>query len=688
MFKSYIINAKEPNKGAINFSELLDAPAGKHGFLGTTEDGHLAFEDGKRFRIIGTSMVKSGCLPEHDVAECVAERLSSNGINMVRMHYADGICDVGNYDGNELLLIDYSKGNSRELNEVALEHLDYFIYQLKQRGIYVQLDTFVGRNWQPEGDGLDYPDTFPENWAPKNSNIFNRRMIELQKEFDVKFLTHFNPYTGLRYVDDPAIAVVQVMNENSMLWDFGANFNLDTLGPNYKRELQKKWTAWLKKKYGTNEALKEAWTDMFGVCALEVVENVDFSVQLPAQIWQTNKVVGSEHDAAQYQSDSQTRMSDFVEFLIETENAFTKEMYDHLRSIGVKCGINTTNLIRGAANVYTSTRNCTVQEHDAYYNHPYCGFSPPAKVSRIPMVEIDPRANVTGSSPSSRRATSPMRTAPAVCELEGPTIIGPIRSKISISASVGVIWILYPTCAAFSTLHLPKHLTAQTVDYLLFKPADVALRDAHHVGHLLLRVLAGAGQPKAHEDYRFFALVQAVDGRHKHLPVGVIFQRARHFVLVCAENVREQQLVAVPVGLQRLVQADLGALRAYLAQIHQDLILDAARGVGRKLYLLAGIEGVHGLDKPDGADGYQILDVDACVLKALRNIHYKAQIVLDKLAPRGVIAAFQTGDALVLLGLFQWWRQCVAAADVKNRGRLQTEYGQNSLAEKEDLRFT
>lgn len=396
MFKSYIINAKEPNKGAINFSELLDAPAGKHGFLGTTEDGHLAFEDGKRFRIIGTSMVKSGCLPEHDVAECVAERLSSNGINMVRMHYADGICDVGNYDGNELLLIDYSKGNSRELNEVALEHLDYFIYQLKQRGIYVQLDTFVGRNWQPEGDGLDYPDTFPENWAPKNSNIFNRRMIELQKEFDVKFLTHFNPYTGLRYVDDPAIAVVQVMNENSMLWDFGANFNLDTLGPNYKRELQKKWTAWLKKKYGTNEALKEAWTDMFGVCALEVVENVDFSVQLPAQIWQTNKVVGSEHDAAQYQSDSQTRMSDFVEFLIETENAFTKEMYDHLRSIGVKCGINTTNLIRGAANVYTSTRNCTVQEHDAYYNHPYCGFSPPAKVSRIPMVEIDPRANVTG----------------------------------------------------------------------------------------------------------------------------------------------------------------------------------------------------------------------------------------------------------------------------------------------------
>ena len=37
----------------------------------------------------------------------------------------------------------------------------------------------------------------------------------------------------------------------------------------------------------------------------------------------------------------------------------------------------------------------------------------------------------TGSSPSSVRAMLPMRTAPAVWELDGPTITGPRISKIS-----------------------------------------------------------------------------------------------------------------------------------------------------------------------------------------------------------------------------------------------------------------
>ena len=404
MFRKYLMDGLEPNQGAINFSELLDAPAGKHGFL-RGRDGGLYFEDGVKLRVVGTSMVGSGCVPNHDTAEIVAERIASSGLNLVRMHYADGMCDVGEEPGSEMRLIDYSQSNSRNLNEEALERLDYFIYQLKQRGVYVQLDTFVGRNWMPEGDELDYPDTFASNWAPKQCNIFNRRMIELQKEYQTKLLTHMNRYTGLRYVDDPAIAIVQMMNENTLLWDFGANFNIDTIGPGYRRELQEKWRLWLKKKYGTNEALIEAWTDLNGVCCKQEVEHLDFAVQIPSEPYHSYDVFGAEHDAPQKSNLAQPRMSDFVAFLIDTENAFTAEILQHLRSIGVKCGINTTNLIRGAAHVYTSTRNCDVQEHDAYYNHPYCGFAPPAKVSSKPMVEIDPRGAFTGQFTSNNLIT-------------------------------------------------------------------------------------------------------------------------------------------------------------------------------------------------------------------------------------------------------------------------------------------
>ena len=97
----------------------------------------------------------------------------------------------------------------------------------------------------------------------------------------------------------------------------------------------------------------------------------------------------------------------------------------------------------------------------------------------------------------------------------------------------------------------------------------------------------------------------------------VVLERAADLVLVRAEDLGQQQLVSVPVGVERLVEAHLRALAADLAQIHQYLVFDAAAGVGRKLYVLAGVKRVDGLDKPDRADGYQILKVYPGVFKAL-----------------------------------------------------------------------
>ena len=47
MIQSVKIGKKQTNQGAMNFSNLLDAPAGKHGFI-RAEKGHLYFEDGVR----------------------------------------------------------------------------------------------------------------------------------------------------------------------------------------------------------------------------------------------------------------------------------------------------------------------------------------------------------------------------------------------------------------------------------------------------------------------------------------------------------------------------------------------------------------------------------------------------------------------------------------------------------------
>lgn len=46
------INKTNPNKGVLDYSYLLDAPAGKHGFV-TTRNGHFYFEGGVRAKFLG-----------------------------------------------------------------------------------------------------------------------------------------------------------------------------------------------------------------------------------------------------------------------------------------------------------------------------------------------------------------------------------------------------------------------------------------------------------------------------------------------------------------------------------------------------------------------------------------------------------------------------------------------------------
>lgn len=390
MRRPYQMDGRRPNTGALDFSGLLDPPAGRHGFL-QAKGERLIFEDGTPLRVFGTSMVGLGCCPDHDTAEAVAARVASAGLNLVRMHYADGSLTLGDQT-TEGGLIDYSSGSSRVLSEDGLERLDYFIAQLNSRGVYVQLDTFVGRNFKPEGDGLDYPDTFPESWAIKEVSIFNRRMIELQKEYDRALLGHVNRYKGLRYADDPGIAVVQVMNENSLLWDFGADFNITMIPPGYQKELRERWRAFLKQKYGTQEGLRKAWTNQDGVCALLEMEEIDYRVEIPTDPYFTNRPVGTAHTTPYRSVNSPVRTRDYLAFLMELENSFNKEMYDFLRGeLGLKCCINTTNLIRGAANAYTANLYCDLAENDAYYNHPRYGFAPPASCHTTPMYTTDPR---------------------------------------------------------------------------------------------------------------------------------------------------------------------------------------------------------------------------------------------------------------------------------------------------------
>ncbi|MBI4603067.1 MAG: hypothetical protein HY721_14005 [Planctomycetes bacterium] len=46
--------------------------------------------------------------------------------------------------------------------------------------------------------------------------LFHPELIEAHRRYAAGLLTHRNPYTGRRYVDEPALAMVEVTNEDSL----------------------------------------------------------------------------------------------------------------------------------------------------------------------------------------------------------------------------------------------------------------------------------------------------------------------------------------------------------------------------------------------------------------------------------------------------------------------------------------
>ncbi|MCR4412676.1 MAG: hypothetical protein NUV77_09655 [Thermoguttaceae bacterium] len=126
----FVISYDAP-ENAVNVSSWLARPAGKQGFI-RTQNGRLVNDAGP-VRFWATNLCFEACFPPREQAERVAARLARLGVNCVRMHHMDNRSIWG--DSPNKLTIDPKK----------LERLDYLIYQLKEHGIYTNLNLHVSR---------------------------------------------------------------------------------------------------------------------------------------------------------------------------------------------------------------------------------------------------------------------------------------------------------------------------------------------------------------------------------------------------------------------------------------------------------------------------------------------------------------------------------------------------------------
>jgi len=205
---------------------VLEPPAGIHGFNAVAKR-HFSFTDGTRARFWGTNLCFNASFPEYDQAEILAERIAFFGFNAVRLLHMDYSFEP---DG-------IFEGTSGRLSANQLKKLDYFIFQLKQRGIYVDMCLLSSRSFT-EADGV--PAAALLGRGAKGTAIFDPTLITLQKQYALDLLTHLNPYTKMRYCDDPAIALVEINDDNTL-----AGFKPSTLPEYYKKEYNEMLDIWL-----------------------------------------------------------------------------------------------------------------------------------------------------------------------------------------------------------------------------------------------------------------------------------------------------------------------------------------------------------------------------------------------------------------------------------------------------------
>ncbi len=224
----FAVTDLDTTRNEIDLSFLNEDIAGASGFV-SVENGHFVTGSGKRVRFFGTNLTFSSCFPEKETATSIAARLSKMGMNVVRFHHLDMRATPAGIWDSTMLKFDPSQVNK----------LDWLIYQLKMHGIYSNINLHVSRTYP----GSDF-DTNLFRFG-KSLDHFYPLFIEMQKEYARELLTHENPYTGTRYIEEPAIAFVELNNENSLLSNWKQLAQLDG---ELKNSLLQQWRAFLQTK--------------------------------------------------------------------------------------------------------------------------------------------------------------------------------------------------------------------------------------------------------------------------------------------------------------------------------------------------------------------------------------------------------------------------------------------------------
>ncbi len=242
----------------LDLSHLNEVPAGKHGRVRRTTDG-ADFADGRgerlRFWGVNTGLQRKddmGRLREH------ARWLAKRGVNMVRHHG-----HLPPKDGQPLT----------DVHQPDIDAAWRLVAAMRDHGIYTTLSPYWASHTKMDPAwGLD---------DSGNGNLtgllfFDPKLQAAYKGWLRALLAPANPHTGVPLAKDPAVALIQIQNEDSLLfWTEGS------IKGAQRAKLARLFATWLVKKYGSLDKATAQWGGPAGQ------EEDDFSqgIVMPHQIW-------------------------------------------------------------------------------------------------------------------------------------------------------------------------------------------------------------------------------------------------------------------------------------------------------------------------------------------------------------------------------------------------------------------
>ena len=227
-------------EAALDLRYLNEKTAGETGFV-TRKGGRFVLGSGEPVRFWGVNAGPGIVRLDRGSIDYLARRLARVGVNCVRFHGP---------------VFDRRAADPATVDAAFLDQLHYFVAALKKQGIYVKLSFYfpLWFNVKP-AYGLAGYDTI-RNKRPFALLTFNPRMQAIYRSWARGLLTTKNPYTGLPLAKDPAVAMLEIINEDSyFFWTFSEK-NVPRV---QMRLLERAYGTWLAKRYGSVAKAVEAW---------------------------------------------------------------------------------------------------------------------------------------------------------------------------------------------------------------------------------------------------------------------------------------------------------------------------------------------------------------------------------------------------------------------------------------------